>query len=94
MDSIHGRGAITLVTRTVKTTIVISVHDTGTGIPREYQQRIFEPFFSTKRHQGGTGLGLSICYEIVKSFGGDISVESEPGKGTTFAISLPVKRPK
>ncbi len=94
MDSIRGRGTITLVTRTVNSAIVASIHDTGTGIPREYLPRIFEPFFSTKRHRGGTGLGLSICYEIVKSFGGDITVESEPDKGTTFIIRLPVRSPE
>ncbi len=94
MDSIRGKGTITLVTRTVNSAIVASIHDTGIGIPREYLPRIFEPFFSTKRHKGGTGLGLSICYEIVKSFGGDITVESEPDKGTTFVIRLPVRSPE
>ncbi len=89
MDSIHGKGTITLITRTVNNSIEISIHDTGSGIPKEYLTRIFEPFFSTKLHKGGTGLGLSICYEIVKGFGGNIVVESETDKGTTFIISLP-----
>ncbi len=90
MDSIHGRGNITLITRKVNNSIEISIRDTGSGIPKEYLPRIFEPFFSTKLNKGGTGLGLSICYEIVKSFGGDILVESGEGKGTTFIISLPI----
>jgi two-component system NtrC family sensor kinase len=90
MDSIRGKGNMTLITRKVNTSIEISIHDTGGGIPKEYLPRIFEPFFSTKLNKGGTGLGLSICYEIVKSFGGDIFVESEQDKGTTFIISLPI----
>ncbi len=90
MDSIRGKGIITLTTRRLQNNIEIVIHDTGSGIPKEYLPRIFEPFFSTRLNKGGTGLGLSICYEIVKSFGGDIFVESEPEKGTTFTISLPV----
>jgi C4-dicarboxylate-specific signal transduction histidine kinase len=71
-----------------KKQVCISFHDTGTGIPLENQSRIFEPFFTTKVK--GTGLGLAICYEIVKSHGGSISVESQPRQGTTFSVWLPV----
>ncbi len=89
MEAIKGKGEIILTTHERNDGIEIRIKDNGNGIPEEYLPRIFEPFFSTKLHKGGTGLGLSICYEIVKGFGGNISVESKPEKGTTFIISLP-----
>jgi hypothetical protein len=68
----------------------IVVEDTGPGIPAEAIERIFEPFYSTKAAQGGTGLGLSISNDIVRRHGGELGVESEPGRGTRFRIDLPL----
>jgi PAS domain S-box-containing protein len=68
--------------------VQISFKDTGPGVPKEIVSQIFEPFFTTKPN--GTGLGLSICYEIVKSHGGEITVESQEGKGATFRVWLPI----
>lgn len=67
----------------------LSVRDEGTGIPLEDQQRIFEPFYTTKGRGRGTGLGLSICRELARTLGGKIRVESTPGRGSTFALTLP-----
>jgi len=67
----------------------LSVQDTGTGIPGELINKIFDPFFTTKPVGEGTGLGLTICHRIVEEHGGAIDVESEPGKGATFTITLP-----
>jgi len=70
--------------------VVLEVADTGVGIPRENQAKIFEPFYTTKQPGRGTGLGLSICYGIVEAHQGRIEVESVPGQGATFRMYLPV----
>jgi two-component system, NtrC family, sensor histidine kinase HydH len=67
----------------------VAISDTGRGIPQEDLGKVFEPFFSTKRK--GTGLGLAIVHQIVASHGGDITVESQEGMGTTFRITLPIQ---
>ncbi len=72
---------------------VIEISDTGGGIPPEVLPRIFDPFFTTKPPGVGTGLGLSICHGIVTQLGGTISVESAPGQGSTFRVSLPPAGP-
>jgi PAS domain S-box-containing protein len=71
--------------------LVVTVSDTGIGIPTELQQRIFEPFFTTKEVGSGMGLGLSIIYGIVRDYGGEIQVKSEEHVGTTFTITFPVQ---
>ncbi len=83
----------TLSVRTSKedNRLMIQIQDTGIGIPEEIRAKIFEAFFTTKQKVKGVGLGLSVCYGIIKDHGGDIKVESEEGKGTTFAISLPLE---
>ena len=69
--------------------IILTIKDDGPGISEEVQDKLFDPFVSTKAPGQGTGLGLSICYGIVKRYDGAITVESEPGKGATFRIILP-----
>jgi signal transduction histidine kinase len=84
-----GGGRITLRVRRDARMLVISVSDTGLGMDSVTRQQIFEPFFTTKPH-GGTGLGLAIVFGSVRSAGGNISVESELGRGSTFTIELPI----
>lgn len=86
------RGAITVRTRLDEEGhyALIRVEDTGSGIEPEHLARIFDPFFTTKPTGEGTGLGLSVSYGIVKKHGGEISVESQPGQGATFTVTLPL----
>jgi signal transduction histidine kinase len=69
---------------------VVTVADSGCGMPEDILGRIFDPFFTTKGPSEGTGLGLAICHDIVEKHGGDIRVDSRPNEGTTFIITLPV----
>ena len=103
-DAMPKGGTLTVRTRNVETSevlafnyrelieadyVLISMQDTGTGIPAEIREKIFEPFFTTKEVGKGTGLGLSMVYGIVKQTGGFIYLETEENKGTTFNIFLP-----
>jgi two-component system NtrC family sensor kinase len=83
-------GILTVKTGREDNKVLIQIQDTGTGIPEEIRDKIFEAFFTTKQKVKGVGLGLSVCYGIIKDHGGEIKVESEEGKGTTFVISLPI----
>jgi len=82
-----GGGKVTMRTRRAGDRVVIEVEDTGVGIAPEVLPRLFDTFFSTK--EGGSGLGLALTQQIVKDHGGDLSVESTVGKGTTFTVSIP-----
>jgi two-component system NtrC family sensor kinase len=84
----RGFGNIWIVTRRQGTTVMATISDDGPGIAEEVRDRLFDPFVTTKPPGQGTGLGLSICYAIVKRYDGEITVESEPGKGTAFHVSL------
>jgi two-component system NtrC family sensor kinase len=89
-QAIEKQGEIFVRTRHEGSHIFVSVSDNGRGIPKEILNRVFEPFFTTKEVGKGTGLGLSIAYDIVKKHNGEILIESEVGRGTTFTIKIPV----
>ncbi len=91
--AIEGRGKIVIATRADAEFAYIEISDTGKGIDSANLGRIFDPFFTTKAVGQGTGLGLSLSYGIVRKHGGQIDVRSEVGNGTTFLITLPLKRP-
>jgi nitrogen fixation/metabolism regulation signal transduction histidine kinase len=90
MDAMPNGGTLTLRSRRNDGTITIEVTDTGSGLTREECERIFTPYYTSKQH--GTGLGLAIVQSVVSDHGGRISVQSEPGQGTTFVIELPSRR--
>jgi signal transduction histidine kinase len=90
LDALGPRGGrLELAVSSLGDKVVAVVGDDGPGIPRGEQERIFQPFYSTKLASGGTGLGLSISYQIVRRHGGDLRVESEPGSGSRFVVELP-----
>ncbi|MDZ7698000.1 MAG: sensor histidine kinase [Deltaproteobacteria bacterium] len=90
IDAIGNDGEIHVKSRATGSTIVVDVTDNGPGISKEDQKKVFDPFFTTKETGKGSGLGLWVSYDIIKKMGGDISVTSDPGKGTTFTVELPV----
>jgi signal transduction histidine kinase len=92
IQAIPERGTISITTRSLGDRIRISIKDTGGGIPQELLGKIFDPFFTTKEVGKGTGLGLSISLGIIEKHHGTMVVESEPGEGTEFIITLPVEQ--
>jgi signal transduction histidine kinase len=86
-DAMPQGGTVTLAGQGTPTQVQLRVQDTGSGIPVEALEQIFEPLYTTK--PGGTGLGLYIVQEIVTAHGGHVTVESMPGQGTTFTLTLP-----
>jgi len=83
------KGLVTVRTRLDGRYIVAEVEDNGKGMNQQTMKQIFDPFFTTKRAKGGTGLGLAIAFRIIEEHGGNISVKSKPGVGTTFTIRIP-----
>ncbi len=82
---------VTVTTKKEGEKVFISVKDNGNGIPKKLLDKIFQPFFTTKPTGQGTGLGLSLSYDIVKAHGGELKVDTEEGKSTTFFITLSTK---
>ena len=92
MHAMDGRGRLHLASAQRDGHVVVSVTDSGPGVPPELRAKIFEPFFSTKARGEGTGLGLHICQQIVAKHGGAIRLDSMPGQ-TTFSVRLPLDQP-
>ncbi len=92
-DRIGPAGTITVRTSREDGFVTVSVADTGPGIPEEIRPRIFDPFFTTKEVGKGTGQGLALVYAVVERHGGDISLETSPGRGTVFTVRLPLDAP-
>jgi PAS domain S-box-containing protein len=86
----RGKGKLLIKTEKIGKRIRVSFEDNGPGIDKENLKKIFDPFFTTKEVGEGTGLGLSICYGIIAEHNGRIWAESEPGKGATFIVELPI----
>jgi len=89
--AIKDQGEITITTWLEKNSLMISIKDSGCGIPKENLTDIFEAFYTTKEEGKGTGLGLSISKDIINKHNGDIEVSSTVGEGTTFTVSLPIE---
>ena len=85
----HG-GALEIFIEADERTVVITFRDNGSGISPEHLSKIYDPFFTTKQIGQGTGLGLAVSFGIIQDHGGHIHVESQPGKGTAFHISIPL----
>ena len=91
--AIEETGTIRITTWADQERAYVTVADTGCGIPAAICERIFEPFFTTKPAGKGTGLGLSISYDIVRKHDGEITLKSEPGRGTEFTVAIPIHPP-
>jgi signal transduction histidine kinase len=92
VQAMKNGGVLTIRTSVAEGICRLEVKDTGSGIPASVLPRVFDPFFTTKGEGEGTGLGLSVNLGIMERHGGNILVESEVGKGTTFTLCLPVSR--
>jgi two-component system NtrC family sensor kinase len=94
IDAIGKDGLIKVISRRDDQNITVGIADDGPGIPHDQLKKVFDPFFTTKHKRKGTGLGLWICYSIIEKLGGNISLESEVGKGSTFTINIPIVVPE
>ena len=93
-DAMQNGGTLVVASRVQHRRALISVQDTGCGIPAPIKEHLFEPFFTTKEEGKGTGLGLATVYGIIREAGGTVSVESVENVGSTFTVSLPVAQQK
>ena len=91
IQAVEGAGTVKVGVREQEENMVISISDNGIGIPDDKKQKIFEPFYTTKKVQEGTGLGLSITFGIIKKHNGSIEVKDNVPKGTKFIIKLPMR---
>jgi signal transduction histidine kinase len=92
VDACHSHGRVTVRSRPVRDAVSIEIEDTGAGIDPSIADRVFDPFFTTKPPGHGTGLGLTISYGVVRDHSGVIDFVTQPGKGTTFRVLLPLYR--
>ncbi len=90
LDAVSGTGEVSIKSYSDEKFVYVKICDNGIGISEEVISKIFEPFFTTKEVGKGTGLGLSISYGIIKRFGGEILVNSQPNKGSCFTVKLPI----
>jgi len=90
VDAMPGGGTIRIETKERGGSVEVSVSDTGSGMDEETQRRVFEPFFSTKGSERGTGLGLSTVWGLIQTQGGKVDLQTAPGKGTRFVLSVPI----
>ena len=89
VQAMDGKGKLKISSSRKNGKIVTIIEDTGPGIPHEYLSKVFDPFFTTKDQGKGTGLGLNIVHRLIEKYGGNISIESTVGEGTTFTITFP-----
>jgi signal transduction histidine kinase len=94
LDAMNGRGKLSVRAARSNGSIEVVFTDTGEGMTREEIRHIFEPYYTTKAARSGTGLGLALSYNIIRKHGGTILVQSEKGKGSTFAVSIPLRGPQ
>jgi signal transduction histidine kinase len=90
IQAMKGRGTLRLSTSLTDTSVVITIADSGPGIPKQHLSKIFDPFFTTKGQGEGSGLGLTVARRIIRKFGGDMRIESQEGSGTSCIVTLPV----
>jgi CheY-like chemotaxis protein len=91
IDAMPSGGEIRMSSQETNGRVVLTIADNGTGMTPEVKSRLFDPFFTTKG-KGGTGMGMAVSFGIIRRHNGSIDVESEPGRGTTFRISLPINK--